>query len=335
MTTTTTADQVSGRERYSISYRSVIDREALDDESESPNGSTLWETIRGYILTTNFRYTSFPTPIADFELDMRDLWHTFIQAARITNADDPAQDRLVSQLLYAHSMGTLRRTATSGNSEEVVTSDGSRIWTDLPYLVQDMREAWGKSMELSPTHRHNLAAFTARLTALGVRGSDLSVCALWLLRAALETPRRLTRGGDVSVAELLPACVAWFQYCNHKLLTLAVNNHVFAEIDPHFSEPGELAQNAGVSHLGFSVSRWLFWRQRFKELSRDGDEQMAKDGRRGFYCMINTGREMGYEIAGESKYRAKVNKALVDEMKRSGKNNASSDDIVIDLDWTE
>lgn len=96
-------------------------------------------------------------------------------------------------------------------------------------------------MDLSPTHRHNLAAFTAHVTALGVRDPELSVCALWLLRTALETPRPLTRaeaGNEVPLVELLPACIAWFQYCSHKLLTLSVNNHVS---DPGYSDPGALA----------------------------------------------------------------------------------------------
>lgn len=67
-------------------------------------------------------------------------------------------------------------------------------------------------MDLSPHHRHNFAALTARLPALGICNTGLSLCALWLLREALETPRQLTRpengGGKVLVSDLLPACVA-------------------------------------------------------------------------------------------------------------------------------
>lgn len=331
-------NQLNSRERYSASFRSAIEKEAENDESKSPNGSTLWETIHGYILTTNYRYTSGTPTIAELELDMRDLWHVVVQAARITEANDPAQDRLVSQLLYAHSMGTIRRktTATEEEGEEAVTpSEGARIWTDLPYLAKHMREAWERSTDLSPTHRHNLAAFTARATALGVRGPDLSVCALWLLRAALETARPLTRvenSDEVPIAELLPACIAWFRYCNHKLLTLAVNSHVFPALEPHLSEPGELAHTL---QPGFSVARWLFWRQRFKELSRCGAEEVAKDAGGGFSWMISAGREMGYEIPGEANYAAEVAKALTDELKRSGKNCVTSDEIVIDLDWAD
>jgi hypothetical protein len=93
---------------------------------------------------------------------MRDLWHIFIQAARITHTDDPAQDRLMSQLLYARAMGTIRRTTTGTEEEEeeeAISPEGARIWTDLPYLGEHVREAWEKSMELSTTHRHNLGGF--------------------------------------------------------------------------------------------------------------------------------------------------------------------------------
>jgi hypothetical protein len=89
--------------------------------------------------------------VAEFEWDAHELWYIFfIQAARITAADDDrAQDRLVTQLLYAQSLGTLWRT-TSGTEDEAITSDGARIWTDLPYLVSDVREAWLQSTQPRP-----------------------------------------------------------------------------------------------------------------------------------------------------------------------------------------
>ena len=338
MATILTPEQVASRERLSKISREQIDREATSDESKSSSQSTLWRTVRDYILNINHRYTKSTNPIILFEWDMHDLWYMFIQAAKVTPADDPAQDRLVAQLLYAREMGTLRR-RTTRTEEEAITSDGLRIWTDLPYLAEDMQGAWEKSMDLSPHHRHNFAAFTARLPALGICPTSLSLCALWLLREALETPRQLTRpengSGEVSVAELLPACAAWFTYCNHKLLTLAVTKHVFPGANLPLSEPGELARQADIQQPGFSVPRWLFWRHRFKDLSRCEDEHVATEARRGFDAMINTGRCMGYEIAGESKYWVRVQNALSEEMKRSGKGSVSSDDIVIDMDWTD
>jgi Protein of unknown function (DUF3632) len=210
-----------------------------------------------------------------------------------------------------------------------------------------MREAWEKqSMKLDPTHRHNFAAFTARLLALGVCDSSISWCALWLLREALETSRPLLipaeggNGGEgqlASVAELLPAAVEWFQYSSHKLLTLAVENHSFtAEADSsHILVPGELAQSAGVKQAGCSVSRWIFWRTRLREICLCEDTELAKVARRGFDAMMTSGRMMGYDIPGEAKYWAKVEKALEEELRRGSKVSVSAEDICIDLDWTE
>ena len=201
-------------------------------------------------------------------------------------------------------------------------------------------------MKLGPTHRHNFAAFTARLLALGVCDSSISWCALWLLREALETSRPLlvpAEGGNgrerelVSVAELLPAAVEWFQYSSYKLLTLAVENHSFeAEAgSSHTSVPGELAQSASVEQAGFSVSRWIFWRTRLREICLCEDIEAAKVARRGFDVMIISGRLMGYDIPGEAKYWAKVEKALEEELTRSGKVSVSAEDICIGLDWVE
>jgi hypothetical protein len=110
---------------------------------------------------------------------------------------------------------------TTGQREEARTSDGL-IWTDLPYLALDLQEFATQLMNMSATHRRNLAAFTARVTGLGI--ADLSSCALWLLRETLEVGRPVIMSDGVetvSIAELLPACIAWFQYSSHKLLRLS------------------------------------------------------------------------------------------------------------------
>lgn len=129
-----TPDQLRSLERFSKISREQTDQEAANDESKPDSQRDLWSTMRGYILNVNHRYTAFTKPIILFEWDMHDLWYIIIQAAKVTNADDPAQDRLVAQLLYAREMGTLRR-RTISTEEEAITSDGLRIWTDLPYLI--------------------------------------------------------------------------------------------------------------------------------------------------------------------------------------------------------
>ena len=65
------------------------------------------------------------------------------------------------------------------------------------------------------------------------------------------------------------------------------------------------------------------------------DPEVAKMARRGFDAMIISGRLMGYDIPGEAKYWEKVEKALEEELRRSGKVSVSAEDICIDLDWAD
>jgi len=135
-----------------------------------------------FILNINYRYAQSNEPATFFQQDIHDLWYMFIRTAQVTDADSPSQDRHVTQLIFAKGLGTRLRTGQTAD-------DTFKLWTDLPYLLEDMREAWEKqSMKLDPTHRRNFAVFTARLLALGVCDSSISWCALWLLRSARNFP---------------------------------------------------------------------------------------------------------------------------------------------------
>jgi hypothetical protein len=237
---------------------------------------------------------------------MHDFWHICMQSAKVTHADDAGQGRLVAQILYARDMGTLSRN-TMGEYEEAVT-EGGRICTDLPYLVPDFKTIWEQSMDITPSHRRNLAAFTARLIALGVGGPELTYCALWLLRETLEVPRTLLKseaGKEAAVFELLPACLQWFRYSSHKLLILSAKNYNTRLED---DVAGELAMKAGVEQSEFSIERWLFWRNGFKELTRCGDEKLQDDVKLCSLMMIRRVRELGLDVPGEKEYDTRVSK---------------------------
>ena len=90
------------------------------------------------------------------------------------------------------------------------------------------------------------------------------------------------------------------RYCDHKLLTLALNNHSFEDVDSADLEAGMLARQAGVHQAGFSVNRCIVWRTQFKELCKSGDEGLFLDGRCGFGLMIYTGQEIGIKVPGEA-----------------------------------
>ncbi len=157
-------EQILGRERFSLRFRADVELQAAQNEHNANNQSTLWKTIPDYITNVNYRYAVSTNPIILFEWDMHDLWYMFVQASKVIDADDAGQDWLVAQVLYAREMGTISRIGpviAKAEREEAITSEGFRIWTDLPYLVSDMREFWAKSKDMSPIHRYNFAAFTA------------------------------------------------------------------------------------------------------------------------------------------------------------------------------
>ncbi|KAL1961694.1 hypothetical protein VTN77DRAFT_1298 [Rasamsonia byssochlamydoides] len=326
-------------------------RKVFAPDPANPQGN--WEDLRNFIVSLGQPYVEHAIDVAQIENNLHDMWDILIQTAKITPAISPEHDRLVNLVLLAREFGIFHRKKKDGTSneekEEAILTNGQRFWTDLPYLVEEIQDAWTKeSKGFTVTERHNFAVFTAKLCAVGVCDTELSFCALWLIREALETERSLTKSeGDgedknpLSIADILPACLAWFQHNNFKLLKLAVQNYDHTPAttgdDVQLSmAPGDLAVKANVTQSGFSVARWLFWRQRFKELSRCGNEQVAKLGKEGFDEMVRTGIALGYDIPGEKKYWEKVFETLDQEfVARGGKDCVGPDDVEIDMDWAD
>ncbi|PIG79136.1 hypothetical protein AARAC_007720 [Aspergillus arachidicola] len=278
-------DQIRSRQRFALDHKAAIDfgRETYGYD----NDNKYWHQSRLFMQNISSRYTKSDLPIVFYEYDMQELWYMIIQGAKITDAKHPAQDRLAGQILHAREMGVLRRrNKTSGVEEEASTSHG-KIWVDLPFFVQEFQVAWNAAGELPAKQRHNLSAFIARLSAWGVRGSELCVCALSIFRDTFETPRPLAVTGDqqgdglLPIADLLPAAVAWFELCGYKIESLCLSGQGFES-----STVGELAREAQVvPDTGFSTSRWLFWRRRLEEISHCGHAEMAALARWGVRVM--------------------------------------------------
>lgn len=128
-----------------------------------------------------------------------------VQSARLIAAEHPAQDRLVSQVLHTREMGVLFRKSGNAKEEErddpeleiASTSDGN-IWSDLPFLVEEIRVVWTLFSSIPTVQCRNLSAFVARLASVGVRDPELCLVGLWILRYTLETPRPLISGAEAS-----------------------------------------------------------------------------------------------------------------------------------------
>lgn len=288
MESAVSTQQIEALRNFSVTYRRQLDRDAAATKmGDKPND--MWESFYNLATSITQRYNQFPQPVALLEYNLRDLWYTLIQAAKITGAEDPFQDRLVYQVMSLKHLGILVRHRQPGANpppaqedtapEHADTPDG-KVWKDLPFLSHSLQEAWTRSVEMEPDQRRNLAAMLARLASVGICHGPLAVCALSAFRDALENTRRLspsTDGNDLPVSELLPAAIAWLRYCGHRLASWSSQG--FSPSDAHpltNTSLGERAELAGVTPGGFNKSRWLFWRTRLQDLSQAGQGAIAE-----------------------------------------------------------
>ncbi|KAG8422986.1 hypothetical protein J3459_009905 [Metarhizium acridum] len=211
--------------------------------------------------------------------------------------------------------------------------NGQRLWTDLPYLADDLYDFWVKeSAKLTGVERASFAAFTSKLFAIGIGTPQLSRCALLFARA-LETELP-----SETLADLLPACQEWLRYSKIKFMKMSSENYCpppSAADDAASYAPGPLVTDANITQ-GFSVARWLFWRKRAGENHNPSSGDVSKLGRSCFEEMIDAGQCVGIGIPGEKVYLAKIFKALEDEV-ASGRFSGcvGAGDIDIDPNWAK
>ncbi|EGD96095.1 hypothetical protein TESG_03554 [Trichophyton tonsurans CBS 112818] len=289
------------------------------------------------------------------ESQLHDIWDELIHAVKITPATSAELDRLVTLVSETRELGIFTQNQAdreaSPEREGVTLPNEQRLWVDLPYLAQEVTDSWTKeSMGFTPTERESVAAWTAKLCATGICPKDLSRCALWLFKQALETDRPVTEDGQddkarPTVHDLLPACLAWLKHSNSKLIKLSQENYMATQSsggginneednDNSMTVPGDLAVQASVTQPGFSVERWLFWRQRFKDLYRSGVPPVVKLARSCFEAAIFSGMDIGLQIPGERVYLSRLFEALDKEVEtREFKECVGAEDIDIDMDW--
>jgi hypothetical protein len=324
-------------------------------EHDPTNAQDTLQSLRDGTMSLSVPYFSHQVNVEQIGEHLRDLWDELIHIAKIIPASSSEHDRMVTLILEARELGTFVRQKKDASfdeeREEAVLPNGQRLWTDLPYLVQEFQGSWtNESMTFTATQRESLAVLTAKLCAVGVCPNELSYCALWLFRETLEVHRPLApssrEGGDSkyphpTVIDLLPANLAWLRHGKFKLAKLSV-----AHYDPSpavsddnvqvLTAPGDLATKANFLQNGFGVARWLFWRQRFKELSGCGDERVAKLAKACFEEAVLTGLHVGLDIPGEKKYLSNLFKALDRELIARGMiGSVGPEDIEIDMDWAD
>ena len=256
--------------------------------SSHDSSYNLWTSARSKIRNILKRFPD--QPLEEIEFDLHDLWDTFIRAAIITDVYDPAQDRLVMEVVLARELGSLGPNA--------VTADGE-VMSGLPFLVRDLTPACsGKLMPLEPQERLNLAAFAARLLAAGVRAPELGFCALSVLRETFETRINTNIESDDSISKLLPVALAWLDFAGQRLAVFSGGNghEPLSGEGGTLTAVGPMARNAGILEPGFSTKRWRFWRQRLEVLSVIDADTIKKPALLGMKSMDMWSEDVGLVV---------------------------------------
>ncbi|KAI1170708.1 hypothetical protein F4777DRAFT_568288 [Nemania sp. FL0916] len=281
---------VASQERF----LAMMCRDTFDPEASEGNDNTLYVTMSSSIMGLSRRYAGTDMPIECFEPELHNIWYLFIISAQNIDAHHLAQDRLLRILTEARHCGVLRKIAnpmrtlihaqlgTGGPNarqlrkveglEAAETSQGC-IWADLPFLVQDVRDAWKKLiMDTSASHAHccNLTSAIARLAGSGVCGDAFSQCGLEIMKLAVETPLPPSSPDEGSSTPRLALVQIWLSYAGDTLLRLCLT--ASTPLDPSWAlddqQPiGPLAQQAGISlAAAYSRERFCFWKDRLEAM---------------------------------------------------------------------
>ncbi|KAJ5979572.1 hypothetical protein N7481_006870 [Penicillium waksmanii] len=337
----------------SCRYVSKLSCEEKRAQYDLSNSQETWQGLRDEAVNIGSQFVNYELEATQIKERIHDLWDELIHAAIAIPTGGAEHDRLVTLVLSTREMGVLARRGGStilhetSYGEEAILPNGQRLWIDLPYFIEDVQAFWTQeSVFLAASKRENLATWTAKLCAAGVFANELSSVALWLFKETFEIFRRSDKseaGGNaeqISMIELLPACTAWMQFNNFKLVKFAVANRESQSANEKslgaLTLPGELAKNAQIPTNGFSIPRWVFWRQRLKDLHEGGDAQMMKMTRACFEAMILTGIHIGVAVPGERRYLNNLFRALDEELaSREVKTSIGPEDIAIDMKWAE
>ncbi|KAJ5560190.1 hypothetical protein N7513_002589 [Penicillium frequentans] len=319
-----------------------------------------FDDIRNFILSIGELYHQGHWNTAELEAGLHDAWDMLVQTSKITPATSPEQDKLVVLVLTIGALRIFSHTneSSEGKSQDISFSHGDPSRNNnLPLFARDLQNEWiTKSQQSTSCERESLAVFTAKLYAAGLFEIELNFVALWLLKKTLEEDLPLRNDANEddgitqcdgliskpAVAELLPACFAWSANANFKLLTAAAESYNPCQSASMTSDyeaqtkPGSLAVKANIRSSGFSISRWVFWRFRVKELTSCADEEISQLARRIFDDMIHTGVVLGIEVHGEKNYLNKVHEAVSTEFKARGMTQCvDASDVSINLDWAD
>ncbi|MBT0769323.1 DUF3632 domain-containing protein [Kineosporia sp. J2-2] len=195
---------------------------------------------------------AFATPVEKGTNSQDRLWTAWgemIRQASIRAPED--QTRLVDLVVALRDRGI----KPDASNPHIIW--GQVLWTGLPLLNAQMREAWNWAAPPSTSDYtwRNVNGFAARLTLAGI---DFSLLGLWTIRASLEEKEK------VSATELM-AAAEWFKYLTKPIMQWSQDERQFEGPDDPASAPGKLLMEEGFTRSGFSSGRLAFWQRRIRQ----------------------------------------------------------------------
>ncbi|KAK4613831.1 hypothetical protein CLAFUW4_09691 [Fulvia fulva] len=203
------------------------------------------------------------------------FWYGIATAAKDSSELHQQQSllRLVQEKL---DIGTLER--ENDNQVEAAQTPDGQVWSDLPFFRATFFDAFLKAPPVvEPWQCTNLHTIAAHITV--ATSKDLRFYAIWAMVDALESHELYLHESDVELhaaLEPIKPVLAWLQHASLHLRRACLENlhppdqrHDGYLYEWHHEGPefvGPLAQKGGITQAGFSVERWMFWRDQLTAL---------------------------------------------------------------------
>ncbi|MCD5313431.1 DUF3632 domain-containing protein [Kineosporia babensis] len=212
--------------------------------------------LRSYLTTAspdvNGTAHAFATPVEKAAEPQERLWTAWGEVIRQASVRAPEDHTRLVELVVA-----LRDRGFKPDATNPHIIWGQVLWTGLPLLNAQMREAWNWAAPPATSDYtwRNVNGFAARLTVAGV---DFSLLGLWTIRSSLEESTKVT-------ATELMAAAEWFKYLSKSLVQWSEADRQFDGPDDPASRPGKLLLDQGFARSGFSARRLAYWQHRIQQ----------------------------------------------------------------------
>ncbi|KXH46578.1 hypothetical protein CSAL01_11117 [Colletotrichum salicis] len=199
------------------------------------------------------------------ETGLNVLWYMFTSTAQVFDADDAFQDRLVALLAWTREFDGVYRQfhgIMSGNGA------GGGGWDSYGF-GQSLQTAWEQlvadiHLPSATQKSRNLAAFSAKVMAVGLCKESVAGTAFWVFERALGEC-------EVVLGGLVAAVGVWLEYASHQLLARCYSfaadgrDETVTDLIPPADEPLKDQATAESRYGEFSMTHWLRWRRRLQK----------------------------------------------------------------------